>query len=59
MASVLVSKIGKGKRLHMVDDRLDKSRCGRYLDTLEHKFESVSRKSKRICISCRCAERIK
>ena len=57
MVNVLVSNIGKGKRLHMVDDSLDKSKCGRQLDATEHKFKSVSRHSKRICISCRCAER--
>ena len=53
--NVLVSKVGKGDRLHMVGDDLMKTFCGLELDALEHKTKSVSILSKGICISCRCA----
>lgn len=58
MANVLTSKVGQGKRLHIVDGKLEKTLCGRYLDRLEHKMIVTGRKNKRICISCRCAERV-
>lgn len=55
MTTVLVSKIGKGKRLHLVDESFQEAKCGRILDGTEHKFKSVSIQSHQICISYRVA----
>lgn len=55
MKTFLVSKVGGGSKLHIVNDSLSGTLCGRVLDRLEHKFKSVSRKSKAVCINCRVA----
>ena len=57
MKTFLVSRIGNGKRLHIVNDTLDSSLCGRVVDATEYKMQAISKKSKRICISCRCARK--
>lgn len=55
MVRVVVTRIGQGKRLHIIDKSMIKTACGLGTDHGKQ-WESVSRKSNRICISCRVAE---